>query len=117
LAICLVELNLAEFPLPLPSLWCLDLDFGATHHVNSNRAIFFDMQHMNGINLYSVGGQGHDITSIGDVNIQSFNGVINNIPHILYLQSKRICSLLGSLLIKFIALCFFEWLFCVKLLY
>jgi hypothetical protein len=66
---------------------------------------------MSGINLYLVGGQRHDITSIADVNIQFFNDVVNNIPHVLYLQFKMICSLMGSLLIKIIALSFFERLF------
>ncbi len=47
---CLVELNLVEFPPPLPSLWYLDSR--AIHHVSGNLAIFFTMQNMNGNNLH-----------------------------------------------------------------
>jgi len=54
LAICSIKFNLVESALLLPSLWYLD--FGATHHVNNNLGIFFNMQHMNDISLCSTSG-------------------------------------------------------------
>jgi hypothetical protein len=82
LHVCLVELNLVEFPLPLPSLWYLD--FRATHHVSDKTTIFSTMHHINNNNLHLANGQGHDIASIDNFNIQFFYGVIKNIPHVLY---------------------------------
>ncbi len=82
LVVCSVELNLVEFPSPLPLLWYLDSK--ATHHVNNNLAIFFTMQHLSSSNLHLVGGQEHEIEGSSDVNIQFFNGVVKSTPHVLY---------------------------------
>jgi hypothetical protein len=82
LAVCLVELNLVESPLPLPSLWYLDSR--AIHHVSEKTIIFSTMQHMNNNNLRLTNGQEHGVVSIGNVNIQCFDGVVKNIPHVLH---------------------------------
>ncbi len=110
----MVELNLVEFPLPLPSLWYLD--FRAIHHVNDKTTIFSTMHHINNNNVRLASGQGHDVASINNFNIQFFDGVIKNIPHVLYshaIQKKFL--FIGFIVdqnhsIEF----FFKRLFCVN---
>lgn len=78
---CLVELNLCETPSQIPSWY---LDSGATHHVSGDSLAFSSIRPTSGSLVRSAGGQSHEVTGIGNTNVQLTSGKIKSISSILY---------------------------------
>ena len=77
---CLVELNLLETPQQNPSWY---LDSGATHHVSGDPSVFSSLRPTNGAQLRSAGGQSHNVTGVGNVDLQVLSGN-KNVSSVLY---------------------------------
>ena len=60
------------------------LDSGASHHVLGDHDVFTSMRTSSGTRITTVGGQGHHITSVGNVAIKLPSGEIQMIEHVLY---------------------------------
>ena len=78
---CLVELNLCEQPSQTPSWY---LDSGATHHVSGDSSAFSSIQPTSGNQVRSAGGQSHQVTGIGNADIQLSSGAIKSVSSVLY---------------------------------
>ena len=60
------------------------LDSGASNHVSGDPTVFSSLIANRGTKITSVGGQGHDVTGIGNLAIRLPNGEIQKINHVLY---------------------------------
>ena len=60
------------------------LDFGASNHVIGDYSIFSSLSPSSDIKIISVGGQSHDVTGVGNVEICLPTGGIKKISHVLY---------------------------------
>ena len=78
---CLVELNLCETPSQTPSWY---LDSGATHHVFGDSLAFSSIRPTSGSLVRSAGGHSHEVTGIGNADVQLTSGKIKSISSILY---------------------------------
>lgn len=78
---CLVELNMLEAPQHNPSWY---LDSGATHHISGDPNIFSSIHPISGSQIRSAGGQSHNVTGVGSVDIQVPSGEIKTISFVLY---------------------------------
>lgn len=78
---CLVELNLLETPSQTPSWY---LDSGATHHVSGDSLAFSSIHPTSGAHVRSVGGQSHNVTGVGNVDIQLSSGEIKIVSSVFY---------------------------------
>jgi hypothetical protein len=78
---CLVELNLLETPSQTPSWY---LDSGATHHVSGDSSTFSSIHPTSGTHVKSAGGQSHNVTGIGNVDIQLSSGEMKIVSSVLY---------------------------------
>ena len=77
---CLVELNMLEFP-PQTSSWYLNS--GATHHVYEDPSVFTTIHPASGARVRSAGGQNHEVTRVGHVNILVSFGLIKIVSSVL----------------------------------
>ena len=78
---CLVELNLCETPSSTPSWY---LDSGATHHVFGDSSAFSFIRPTSGNLVRSAGGHSHEVTGIGNADVQLTSGKIKSISSVLY---------------------------------
>ena len=78
---CLAELNLCEQPSQNP---CWYLDSGATHHVSGDSSAFSFIHPTSGNHVRSAGGQSHQVTGIGNADIQLSTGAIKSFSSMLY---------------------------------
>ena len=78
---CLVELNMLEVPQSSSSWY---LDSGATHHVSGDQNVFSSISPTSGSQIRSAGGHSHDVTGVGNVEIQCPSGEIKSISFVLY---------------------------------
>ena len=78
---CLVELNALETS-QTASPWYLDS--GATHHVSGDSSVFTEFRPTSGARVRTAGGQNHNVTGVGHVDIQTLPGTIKSIPSVLY---------------------------------
>ena len=92
---CLVELNMLETP-QTNSSWYLDS--GATHHVLGDSSVFSAIRPVSGSQIRSAGGHSHNVTGVGNVEIQIPSGKIKTISSVLYTPgiTKNLLSV-GSL--------------------
>lgn len=74
------------------------LDSGATHHVSGDPNVFSSISPTSGSQIKSAGGQSHDVTGVGNVDIQGLSGEIKTISFVLYTPgiTKNLLSV-GSL--------------------
>ena len=74
------------------------LDSGATHHVSGDPRVFSTIHPTSGSQIRSAGGQSHNVTGVGNVDLQFPSGEINSIPSVLYTPgiTKNLLSV-GSL--------------------
>ena len=77
---CLVELNMLETSQNNSSWY---LDSGATHHVSGDPSVFSTIRPVSGSQIRSAGGHSHNVTGVGNVEIQAQSG-IKTIPSVLY---------------------------------
>ena len=59
------------------------LDSRASHHVYGEREVFTNLRASSGIRITTADGQGHNVTSIGNVAIKLPCGEIQKIEHVL----------------------------------
>ena len=86
---CLVELNLLETPYHTASWY---LDSGATLHVSGDSSIFTSISPTSGTQIRFAGGQSHNVTGIGNIDIQISSGEIKTISSVLYTPGiTKIC--------------------------
>ena len=92
---CLLELNMLEAP-QRNSSWYLDS--GATHHVSGDPNVFSSIQPISGSQIRSAGGQSHNVTGVGNVDIHVPSGEIKTFSSVLYTPgiTKNLLSV-GSL--------------------
>ncbi len=81
----LVEFNLVESPTQQQMAWYFDL--GAIHHVGGYLTVFALFHQTSDNNLWSANGQGHIVTSMGNVDFQFPDGVVKSISQVLYFPS------------------------------
>ena len=92
---CLVELNMVEAPQHKSSWY---LKSGATHHVSGDPRVFSTIHPTSGSQIRSAGGQSHNMTGVGNVDLQFLSGEINSISSVFYTPgiTKNLLSV-GSL--------------------
>ena len=61
-----------------------DLDLGAFHHVTGEREVFTSLTSSRGTRITTIGGQGHNVASIGNIAIKLSSREIQKIEHVLY---------------------------------
>ena len=92
---CLVEMNMLEAPQHNSSWY---LDSGATHHVSEDPSLFSSIHPISGSQIRSAGGQSHNVTGVGEIDIQVLSGEIKTVSSVLYTPgiTKNLLSV-GSL--------------------
>ena len=92
---CLVKLNMVEAPQHNSSWY---LDSGATHHVSGDPRVFSSIHPTRGSQIRSAGRHSHNVTGVGNVDIQVLSGEIKSISSVLYTPgiTKNLLSV-GSL--------------------
>ena len=92
---CLVEMNMLEAPQHNSSWY---LNSGATHHVSEDPSLFSSIHPISGSQIRSAGGQSHNVTGVGEIDIQVLSGEIKTVSSVLYTPgiTKNLLSV-GSL--------------------